>query len=230
MTLNFVRFSSYLKAVSASITLSFISVVSQAETLYVTDQWRFEIRESPCWECRIVRSLDTGTELEVIESDEVEGWKNIRTGSDIEGWISERYISEQPSAASQLEQALDISQNADTERTMLREQFELLSAELLEAGIEVELIEISSEDGTVTIQAPRVIGNLATVGTQNEELLRRNQIQQNEIDLLSAQVDRLSDSSWKSHFVYGAGAIFAGVLLCLILTRLKPRKKYSEWA
>lgn len=209
---------------------SLVSSVASAETLYITDKWRFEVRESPCWECRIVRSLDTGTKLEVLESEEVEGWKNIRTESGIEGWISIRYISEQASAASQLEESLAVSKSAAIEREILREQFGILSTELLEAGIDVELIEISSEDGSVTVQAPRVIGNLATVGSQNQELLERNQILQNEIDLLSAQADRLSDSSWKSHFIYGCAAIFAGVILCLILTRLRPRKKYSEWA
>lgn len=215
-------------------TLLFItafSSVTQAETMYVTDTWRFEMRETPCWECKIARSLGTGTKLEILEdSDQVEGWKHIRTASGYEGWMSDRYISENPSAASQLEESLAISTVAATEQKLLREQFALLSTELRDAGIDVEMVDVSSEDGTVTIQAPRVIGDLATVGSQNEELLRRNQLLQNELDLRSAEIDRLSDDSWKAYFVYGGSAVFAGVLLCLFLGSIKPRKKYSEWA
>lgn len=203
----------------------------EAETMYVTDKWRFELRETPCWECKIARSLETGTELEIIETEEpVEGWRNVRTSSGYEGWISERYVSENPSAASQLEEALAISTVAAVEQKLLREQFSLLSSELQDAGIEVQMVEVSSEDGIVTIQSPRVIGDLATVGHQNADLLRRNQLLQNELDLKSAEIDRLSDDAWKAYFVYGASAVFAGVILCLILGSIKPKKGYSEWA
>jgi len=215
-------------------SLLFLATVAsnvQAKTMYVTDKWRFEMRETPCWECKIARSLETGTRLEVLEDGEqVEGWTHIKTQSGYEGWISNRYLSENPSAASQLEESLAISTVAATEQILLREQFALLSTELRDAGIDVEMVKVSSEDGTVTIQAPRVIGDLATVGSQNEELLRRNQLLQNELDLRSAEIDRLSDDSWKAYFVYGGSAVFAGVILCLVLGSIKPRKKYSEWA
>lgn len=202
-----------------------------ADTLYVTDVWRFEMREKPCWECKITRSLETGTELEVLsDEDPVEGWQKIRTSSGYEGWMSERYLSSNPSAASQLEESLAISTVAATEQTLLREQFDLLSQELQAAGIDVELVDVSSEDGSVVIQSPRIIGDLATVGHQNEELLRRNQLLQNELDLRSAEIDRLSDDTWKAYFIYGASAVFAGVILCLVLGSIKPKKRYSEWA
>lgn len=208
-----------------------LSVTASAEVMYITDKWRFEVRESPCWDCKIVRSLETGTELEILTTEEaVEGWKNIRTSSGYEGWISDRYLSDAPSAASQLDESLAISTVASVEQKLLREQFALLSTELQDAGIEVEMVEVSSEDGKVTIQSPRVVGDLATVGHQNADLLRRNQLLQNELDLKSAEIDRLSDDAWKAYFIYGASAVFAGVILCLILGSIKPKKGYSEWA
>lgn len=208
-----------------------MSFQASAETKYVTDKWRFEIRESPCWECRILRSLDSGTELEILETEEpVEGWLKVRTKSGYEGWMTERYISDTPSAASLLEEAQAVSSVAAIEQALIRDQFELLTREIQEAGIEIEIVEVSSEDGSVIIQAPHVVGNLATVGTQNEELLRRNQLLQNELDLRSAEIDRLQDDSWKAYFVYGGAAVFAGVILCLVLTRIRPKRGYSEWA
>ena len=212
-------------------TLLACSTSSWAETLYVTDKWRFEMRETPCWECKIARSLKTGVRLEIIETeDPVEGWKHVRTTSGYEGWMSDRYLSENPSAASQLEESLAISSVAATEQALLREQFALIGAELRGAGIDVEMIEVSSEDGSVSIQSPRIIGDLATIGYQNKELLHRNQMLQNELDLKSAEIDRLSDHSWKAHFVYGGSAVFAGVIICFVLVNIKSRKRYSEWA
>ena len=113
---------------------------------------------------------------------------------------------------------------------MLQSQFELLTREIIASGIEIEMVEVSNEDGSVVIEAPHIIGNLATIGSQNEELLRRNQLLQNELDLRNAEVDRLTDESWKMYFLYGGGAVFGGAILCLILTRIRPRRSYSEWA
>ncbi|MEQ9565030.1 MAG: hypothetical protein RLN85_04315, partial [Pseudomonadales bacterium] len=42
---------------------------AQPESLYVTDNWRFEMRDSPCWECTITRSLPSGTALQVLPTD-----------------------------------------------------------------------------------------------------------------------------------------------------------------
>ncbi len=210
--------------------LFLLPLAASADTIYVTDVWRFELRESPCWDCSILRSLATGTELEIIETDEsVEDWTHVRTQGGNQGWISNRYLSESPSAASRLDEALRIAADAATERALLREQFERLSREISAAGIDIEITEVASEDGSVVVQTPQIVGNLATVGLQNEELLRQNQLLQNELDLRIAEIDRLSDDSWQTYFLYGGGAVFAGVVLCLVLIRLRPRRGYSEW-
>ena len=209
----------------------FYSAHTLAETFYVTDNWRFELRELPCWECTISGSLPTGTELTVLETEEpVEGWQYIETKNGSSGWIFQNYLSELPSARSQLDEALALSSLATAKQSLLEEQLERLTLELQKSGIDIKLVEITSEDGSVVIHAPRVIGNLSSIGYQNEELLRNNQLLQNELDLRAAEIDRLKDNTWKSHFIYGGGTVFAGVILCLILTRIRPRKGYSEWA
>ena len=204
---------------------------TQPETLYVTDNWRFEMRDSPCWECTISRSLPSGTALQVLPTDgQVEGWQRVSTPNGFEGWISERYLQDLPSADTRVSQAEQEAQQAQAEQSLLQSQFELLTREIIASGIEIEMVEVSNEDGSVVIQAPHIIGNLATIGSQNEELLRRNQLLQNELDLRNAEVDRLTDESWKMYFLYGGGAVFGGAILCLILTRIRPRRGYSEWA
>lgn len=204
---------------------------TQPETLYVTDNWRFEMRNSPCWECTITRSLPSGTALRVLPTDgQVDGWQRVSTPNGFEGWISERYLQESPTADTRVSQAEQEAQQALAEQSLLQSQFELLTREIIASGIEIEMLEVSNEDGSVVIEAPHIIGNLATIGSQNEELLRRNQLLQNELDLRNAEVDRLNDESWKMYFLYGGGAVFGGAILCLILTRIRPRRGYSEWA
>ncbi|MEX2365584.1 MAG: TIGR04211 family SH3 domain-containing protein, partial [Pseudohongiellaceae bacterium] len=217
------------------LTLASMQSLAQEEeqptTVYVTDNWRFEMRDSPCWECTISRSLPSGTALQVLRTDNpVDGWQNVRTPNGFEGWISERYLQDSPSADTRVQEAEQQAQQAQIESELLRNQFELLTEKIIASGIEVEMMEVSNEDGSVVVQTPQIIGNLATIGSQNEELLRRNQLLQNELDLRNAEVDRLTDESWKMYFLYGGGAVFGGAILCLVLTRIRPRRGYSEWA
>ena len=48
-----------------------------AETVYVTDAWKFEMRESPCFQCKIARlGIDSGTQLETLDTEG--SWTQVR--------------------------------------------------------------------------------------------------------------------------------------------------------
>jgi SH3 domain protein len=51
----------------------------------------------------------------------------------------------------------------------------------------------------------------------------------NEIDVLTADNDRLKDKSDIEWFMNGVGAVGFGVLLALIIPRLKFKKRKSDW-
>ena len=222
--------ASQLQNTTLGLLLLALSSVAIAQTAYVTDHWRFEMRESPCFDCKIVvYNLESGTEL-ARTGETQDSWVQVRTLGGVEGWMPQRYLSENPSARSQLDQALEQTVLATSEQALLREQMALLATELDAAGIDIEMIIVTNEEQNVQIEVPKIIGNLATVGSQNEELLRRNQLLQNELDLRAAEIDRLSDTQWKSYFFYGGAAVLVGALLCLFLTRIRPRSRYSEWA
>ncbi|MBT5330590.1 MAG: hypothetical protein HOL48_02275, partial [Porticoccaceae bacterium] len=115
------------------------------------------------------------------------------------------------------------------ENSLLRLQIEDLLSELTEMGLAVETVELESEEGEISRPVMSISGDVIGLNSQNEELIRRNQLMQQEIDILIARNERLEDSSWRSWFIYGAIAVLAGALLSVILPRLLPRRKYSEW-
>ena len=169
------------------------------------------------------------TQLEALGEEEGK-WVKVETAGGTVGWMPKNYLSEDPSAQSELDEAVNTATLAATEQQLLREQMALLTSELSGAGIDIEMIKVTSEDDSVQIQVPRIIGNLAQLGSQNEELLTRNQLLEHELDLRAAEIDRLSDTQWKGYFMYGGAAVFFGIVLCLLLTNIKPKKRYSEWA
>ena len=58
-------------------SLAALSQVSVAETMYVTDAWKFEMRESPCFQCKIaILGIPSGTPMET--TGQVEGtWAEV---------------------------------------------------------------------------------------------------------------------------------------------------------
>lgn len=201
-----------------------------AETVYVTDAWKFEMRETPCFQCKIaILGIPSGTPLET--TGEVEDtWTQVRTENGTVGWMPNNYLSPVPAARNELGTAQDRADRASARADLTSLQMQQVTEELQRAGIEIEVVDVSSDDGLATIQAPRIVGNLATLGRQNKELLERSQLLQNELDLRIAEIDRLKDSEVKTFFIYGAGAVIAGAFLAVILPRLKPRRSSSEWA
>jgi len=63
----------------------------QADTRYVSDRLVITMREGRGTEYRIIRTLKTGTPVEVLEEDEQ--YMKVRTEDGREGWVLKRYIT-----------------------------------------------------------------------------------------------------------------------------------------
>jgi len=69
-------------------------MASSAETLYVSDRLVIGLRSDITDSATIVRSVETGTALEVLERHGTRA--RVRGADGIEGWVEERYLSAQP--------------------------------------------------------------------------------------------------------------------------------------
>lgn len=221
-----------IKFFSSAICLlvAFASIAQdELPPLYVSDRFEVPVRKTGCSNCTIVHyGLPSGTMVYDL-GEEVDDWRKIRSQGGIEGWMPSRFLLDEPVASQQLAQAEADLTVALEENQLLHQQIEGLLAELTEMGLAVETLEVATEEGEVSRPVMSISGDVIGLNSQNEELIRRNQFLQQEIDLLTARNERLEDSSWRSWFVYGACAVLAGALLSILLPRLMPRRKYSEW-
>lgn len=215
---------------TAALLLS-VCVTGQDElpVLYVSDSFEVPVRATGCNGCTIVHyGLASGTRVFDL-GEEVDNWTRIRTPGGIEGWMPSRFLLEQPVASARLVLAETELSSLSEENVLLRQQIDDLLAELNSMGLSVETVEIETEEGEVARPVMSISGDVIGLNSQNEELIRRNQLMQQEIDILTARNERLEDSSWRSWFIYGAFAVLGGALLAIVLPRLMPRKRYSEW-
>ena len=118
-------------------TLLTLATPSFAQTAWVKDEVRLNLRAGPGVRFRILGGVKTGDSMSILERGD--GWTKVRASDIGEGWIPEGYLQPQPPAGVRLAQS-----EAQTQE--FREQFESLSGRATE--LESTNAELTSRDGT----------------------------------------------------------------------------------
>ena len=75
----------------------------QAQTRYVTDRTLVELRRGPSIEYLILRNLEAGMAVQVLEQDSDSGYSRVRVQDQgTEGWILTRFLQPEPIARDRL--------------------------------------------------------------------------------------------------------------------------------
>ena len=204
--------------------------VAQARTVWVDDQIYLPLRSGAGTQYRIVQNaMPSGTPLEVLETGSE--YSRVRSPQGNEGWVANQYLSNEPIAADQLKEARQQLQNA-------RERADELSSELAkvtEQRNELQSAENNLSSRTEQLQAEltrikNVAADSLNLERRNQELVQENQRLTNELEVLTAENARLESSKESDFMLLGAGLVFGGVLLALIIPMLKPSRKTDNWA
>ncbi len=202
----------------------------QAQTVYISDEYRVPLRKSPCPRCTILhRGIKSGSALTLIETND-EGWSHITTKGGMDGWMESHYLQKTPIAREQLANTKAKYSSLQNKHLLLGEELNTLKQTHSELLADLKNTQ-SSKDGInselKTIK--KISSNAISINKQNKELLERNGILQSEIDILKAANQQLTNSERNTWFLYGAFAVFMGAFLTVIIPRIKRRKRFSEW-
>lgn len=204
---------------------------AMAQTRYVIDELKINFRSGASNSHRIVRLLPSGTELTIIEADESGDWLHVRTKGGEDGWVLKQYLGNQPvardllaDAQRRLAQATSQQQTLGTENVDIKQQNTSLQEQLSSTQ------EQASQFKTELDDIKRVARSTIELNTRHQKLMKDHQTLQTELDVANAKIDRLSDDSKQTWFLYGAIAVVIGVVLTLIIQNVRSRQRYSEWA
>ncbi|GAB1259794.1 TIGR04211 family SH3 domain-containing protein [Aurantivibrio plasticivorans] len=208
-----------------------LASLAQAQTRYVSDELRINLRSGEGDQYRITKFLRSGTRMEILEAGSTEDWAKVRIASGEEGWVRTQYLQAEPIARDLLAQARKkiaeltaLQNNLNSSSSELQQQNATLSAQLQESQ------ELAEKLGRELDELKRISANAVQLNNANKQLMEQRQILDTEIDVLKAENERLSDNSNQTWFLYGAIAVIIGVLLTLILQKIRMRRSYSEWA
>lgn len=195
-----------------------------APARYITDDLQVVVRTGATTGHRIIKMLDAGTPVEVLETEN--GWSRIRTRDGVVGWLESRLIVNTPGARAQLAAATDslnqLKQALQETKQSLSEQTRKL------AEAQAQVAELSTANERMKQQLAEAGRGLA-LAEENKDLRKQVADLQREAELLRNEVARLQDRSQRDWFVTGALVVFGGFVVGIAVTRIRWKRK-SSWS
>ena len=206
-----------MKALLIILALFSTATLAQAETKYIVDQAKLPLRAGQGTSYAIVRMLPSGTAVKVLEQSP-EGYTRVRTTRGKEGWILSRYLMKSPAARDRLawaEKELSKLSRLKQDKKSLAQQGKQLTK--ANKALQKELARIR-----------KAAANAVIIADENKALqIKANEAEQAFEDL-RLETNDIRSGAQQRWFMLGGGAILLGILLGLILPRLKFRRK-ERW-
>ncbi|AFJ02889.1 SH3 domain protein [Methylophaga frappieri] len=210
--------------------LSLLAVdVALAQTRYVSDELEITLRNGQGLEFGIRKMLKSGTRLQVLQNNSDSGYSQVRTAEGVEGWVLTRYLSQTGSARDLLAENEQKLANLELEVANYKTEIEQLSSQNNETDTQnLSLKETSQRLRKELDDLRRTASSAVALENENRQLKQKLQEMDSEIQTTQIENNALRDNSTKSWFLIGAAVLFAGIVLGLILPRLRLRRK-SSW-
>ncbi len=198
-----------------------------AETKYVVDQIVITLRSGQSNQHQILRTLPSGTRMEVLETGDK--YSRVKLADGTEGWVLNQYITATPIAKHRLAAAEKKLARLEAENARLKK--ELSSLNRKEGEVSNQYAKLMKEDKKLNEELNRlrrVAAKPLQLENQNTRLKKELLDLENEHELVQQENQILRDSADREWFLTGAGVIVLGIILGLIAPSLRPRKK-SSW-
>ncbi|MCW8890111.1 MAG: TIGR04211 family SH3 domain-containing protein [Sedimenticola sp.] len=214
------------------ITLALLSAVTQlqAETRYVTDQFKVTLRSGESSTHKITRMLPSGYAVELMSTNSQTGYSMVKTKDGTTGFILTRQLMPIPSARDRLVRA-------EAKLAELQEEPGRLSARL--SKLQDEYQALTSEHTKLKqlketlddeLQAiKRTAANAVRISNERNDLRKQVATLTREAEDLKQENRELNNDSNQRWFLIGGGVVVGGIILGLILPSLRVRKRKSSW-
>jgi len=207
------------KSFACIVACLLISPLASAKTAYVTDKVEVPLRSGEGERTKIVKMLENGIPVTVLQDSTENGYTYIQAGNGAEGYILSRYLTGEPSARNQLEAASKKLEALQEENKQLKTG----QANSQEIGKERDKLSADLSE------LQQTAANAIQLKQQRDQLQERVIAVERELQQLKRENQALTDSSNQDWFLYGGGLSLFGVLLGFILPKLSWRRRSSGW-
>lgn len=212
-----------------AVALLLFAGAASAETRYITDQLEVTLRSGTTTQHSIVRMLKSGTPVEALEEDPASGYTRVRLRDGTEGWVLTRYLMDEAAAR-------DRVASSEARARELQARVQALSAELAAVSAERDALSAEreglggelSETEAELERIRQLSASAVELDQTNRELRVRLANTERAADELRQELTAAKDSGRRDWFLAGAGVLGAGLILGIVLPRLRVRRR-SRW-
>ncbi len=210
------------------LSVSIFTSEAQAATKYVGDHLIITLRSGQGTQHKIIKTITSGTKLKILEELPDIGYAHVSLEDGTEGWVRTQYLSDTPAAKDRLawlqkryERLKEKAASGSGDLKTLKAEFASLSRD------NKQLAKDHKELQDHMARINQVAAKPILLDKENRELKEQNVILTNEMQLVSQENQILKDRSDRDWFVAGGGVMVIGILLGLLLPKLRSNKKNS---
>ena len=211
------------------LTLLLLSpLTSSAETTrYVSDQLEITMRNGQGVKFAIKSVLTSGDRLDLIEVDS-SGYSKVRTMEGVEGWVLTRYLMNAPSVRNLVADSDQKVANLELELAETKEELQNLSIKVTTSDSENMTLKETSQRLKKELDSLKITAS-GSIALDNENIQLKEQIQQNDhrTQKLILENTAMKNNDGQSWFLIGVSVLLGGIILGLILPRLRFQRKNS---
>ena len=222
------------------IASNMIVPLAQADTRYVGDQLVITLRLGKSTKHKILKTLETGTPVEVLEEDS--SYLKVRTSDGTEGYVLRQYMSSKPPKAHRIDE-LETENNtlqkkinelqktkstleAQIKGTRQKYDQEISTLTAKSAGSEQNLEKVLNNERTITEKYNTLAAqaeNVVKIAKERDQLRQENKKLTSGIKVLQEKNDEIADSRMIKWFLAGGGVFFFGWIIGRISRKKRSR-------
>lgn len=200
-----------------------------AQTAYIHDVLRVDLRAGPTNGYKIINFLKSGSAMEVIKTSDDGKWTQVMYRSQ-KGWIQSQYLTNEPIAKLKLVKANEQLNKTAQENSALKEQLTAAQKELRELkSVRSKLDSSNSTLQTELENLQRTAKNAINTERSYRKLQESTELLKVELENLKAENAILGEDNLKEGIKWGIIAIIVGALMAVMIPKMSGKKRRSEW-
>jgi len=198
-----------------------------AETQFVSDDLVITLRTGQGNQYEIIKTLSSGTKLEILEQTDT-GYTKVKTDTGIEGWVRTQYLTKEPIAAIRLEKAEAKIEKLNEKIAGMQDELKTLRKDKSELDANYTKLRGEHQSASTELtHLSEIAARPKQLASENKDLRLQYEKISDELVLVKQENQVLKDRSKRNWFLTGAGVVILGMLIGLIIPKLRLRKKDS---
>lgn len=203
---------------------------SSAEIHYISDQFETTLRAGPGGHYGIVSMLKSGTRVDALPQDEKNGYSKVRLDSGETGWVMTRYLMNRPAARERLTEVRAALEKAKQSQQGITKEVALMAS--LQQELTAKKLQLEEENASLMkelVHVREVSSNALALDGEKNALAERVAVAEQQLEAAQQRIMEMEKHEQWNWFVAGAAIFGSGILVGVLLPRLRLRRRGDEF-